>query len=90
MSEGWHVYIARCADGTFYTGVARDLTARLAAHNAGRGAKYTRTRLPIALIYREPAADRAAALRREHEIKCLSRAAKALLARHAVGRRGKV
>jgi putative endonuclease len=81
MSPAWHVYIVRCADGTLYTGVARDLTARLAAHNAGRGAKYTRTRLPVALIYRETAADRAAALRREHEIKRLPRAAKALLAK---------
>jgi putative endonuclease len=80
MSPAWHVYIVRCADGTLYTGVARDLTARLAAHNAGRGAKYTRTRLPVALIYRETAADRAAALRREHEIKRLPRARKALLA----------
>ncbi len=81
----WYVYIVRCADRTFYTGVARDLTARLAAHNAGRGAKYTRGRLPVTLIYRESAGDRAAALRREHEIKRLPRAAKAALARHPPG-----
>ncbi|HEX6998651.1 MAG TPA: GIY-YIG nuclease family protein [Gammaproteobacteria bacterium] len=67
----WHVYIARCADGSLYTGVARDLEARIAAHNAGRGAKYTRTRLPVVLVYREPAPDRGAALRRENEIRRL-------------------
>ena len=65
----WHVYIVRCADRTLYTGVARDLAARVAAHNAGRGAKYTRSRLPVELVYREPAEDRGAALRREIQIK---------------------
>ena len=76
----WYVYIVRCADRTFYTGVARDLAARLAVHNAGRGAKYTRTRLPVKLIHQETAADRSAALRREHEIKRLSRTEKRALA----------
>ena len=76
----WYVYIVRCADRTLYTGVARDLIARLAAHNAARGAKYTRARLPVKLIYRETVADRSAALRREHEIKRLSRAEKRALA----------
>lgn len=65
----WHVYIVECADGTLYTGVARDVEARVADHNAGRGAKYTRSRLPVELIYREDAADHGAALRREHVIK---------------------
>ena len=65
----WHVYIVRCADSSLYTGVARDLSARVCAHNAGRGAKYTRSRLPVELVYRELAEDRGAALRREHEIK---------------------
>ncbi|HZL96775.1 MAG TPA: GIY-YIG nuclease family protein [Vicinamibacterales bacterium] len=72
----WYVYIVRCADHTLYTGVAKDLPARLAAHNAGRGAKYTRTRLPVQLVYQEEASDRSAAQRREHEIKRLPRAAK--------------
>jgi putative endonuclease len=76
----WYVYIVRCADRTLYTGVARDVTARRAAHKAGRGAKYTRARLPVKLIYQEPAVDRGAALRREHEIKRLSRAEKRGLA----------
>lgn len=77
--EGWHVYIVRCADRTLYTGVAKDLPARIAAHNDGRGAKYTRQRLPVKLVYSEPAVDRAAAQRREHAIKRLPRAAKRAL-----------
>jgi predicted GIY-YIG superfamily endonuclease len=78
----WHVYIVRCADRTLYTGVAKDVAARVAAHNARRGAKYTRTRLPVKLVYSEEVADRGAALRREYAIKALPRAAKrALFAR---------
>jgi putative endonuclease len=77
----WYVYIVRCADRTLYTGVARDLSARIKAHNLGRGAKYTRARLPVKLIYQETAADRSAALRREHAIKRLSRAEKRVLAK---------
>jgi predicted GIY-YIG superfamily endonuclease len=65
----WYVYILRCADNTLYTGVATDVSARLATHNAGKGAKYTRGRLPVALLYQERAENRSAALRREHAIK---------------------
>ncbi len=72
----WWVYILRCADGTLYTGATNDLDRRLAAHNAGRGAKYTRTRRPVALVYREEAADKSAALQREAALKKLARAAK--------------
>jgi putative endonuclease len=72
----WYVYIVRCADRTLYTGVAKNLPGRIAAHNDGRGAKYTRPRLPVKLVYSETAADRGAALRREIEIKRLTRAAK--------------
>jgi predicted GIY-YIG superfamily endonuclease len=76
------VYIVRCADRTLYTGVAKDLRARIRAHNDGRGAKYTRSRVPVRLVYSEAVADRGAALRREHEIKRLSRGEKrALFAR---------
>ena len=78
-SVSWHVYIVRCADRTLYTGVAKDLPQRIAAHNDGRGAKYTRQRLPVKLVYSESAADRGAALRRELEIKRLTRAAKRAL-----------
>jgi predicted GIY-YIG superfamily endonuclease len=67
----WYVYIARCADETLYTGVAKDPVARLHRHNSGRGARYTRSRLPVELVYRECASDRSAALRREHEIKSM-------------------
>ena len=69
----WQVYILRCADGTLYTGSTNDVEKRLAAHNAGRGAKYTRARRPCALVYVEEAADKGAALRREAAIKKLSR-----------------
>ena len=72
----WWVYILRCVDGTLYTGATNDLDRRLAAHNAGRGAKYTRTRRPVALVYREEAADKSAALQREAALKKLARAAK--------------
>jgi putative endonuclease len=65
----WHVYIVKCADRTLYTGVAKNVEARIEQHNSGRGAKYTRTRRPVELVYRETAADRSTALRREHAIK---------------------
>jgi uncharacterized protein (TIGR02453 family) len=69
----WHVYVARCGDGTLYTGITTDPARREAAHNAGRGAGYTRARRPVRLIHLEQAADRSAALRREVAIKRLSR-----------------
>src|SRR6476620_5590634 len=69
----WFVYLARCRDGSLYTGATTDVARRLAAHNAGRGAAYTRSRLPVALAYAEPARDRGTALRREHAIKQMTR-----------------
>ena len=60
------VYILRCADGTLYTGITDCLERRLAAHNSGRGAKYTRGRVPVSLVYREACPDKSAALRREY------------------------
>ncbi len=83
--EPWHVYIVECADGSFYTGVARNLDKRLADHNAGAGAKYTRGRLPVELAYAEAADDRSSAQQREAAIKKLSRSAKLLLIEHAAG-----
>jgi putative endonuclease len=71
--KGWQVYILECADSTLYTGIALNLTARLLKHNTGKGAKYTRSRLPLVLVYRERAGNRGDALRREAEIKRLSR-----------------
>lgn len=72
----WEVYIARCADETLYTGIARDAAARVAQHNAGRGARYTRGRGPVELVYRERVATRGGALKREAEIKALRAADK--------------
>jgi putative endonuclease len=63
------VYIVRCADGTYYTGWATDIARRVAAHNAGRGGRYTRTRRPVLLVYQEAAPDRGSAMRREVAIK---------------------
>ena len=82
----WQVYIVECADRTLYTGVARDLKERLASHNAGRGARYTRGRGPVRLVYSEPAPDRSAAQRREHAIKRLSLHAKRRLIATGGGR----
>lgn len=70
------MYILRCADDTLYTGIATDVDRRAAVHNRGQGAKYTRSRRPVTVIYREPCADKSAALRRETAIKRLPRAQK--------------
>lgn len=74
------VYMVRCADGTLYTGYTRDPERRAGVHNSGRGAKYTAQRLPVLLVYWELCDSRSAALKREHEIKRLTRAGKELLA----------
>jgi putative endonuclease len=70
------VYVLECADGTLYTGWTTDLERRLWEHNSGRGAKYTRGRCPVRLVYREEQPDRSAAQKREAAIRCLSRAGK--------------
>lgn len=75
----WIVYILRCGDGSLYTGCTNDLPRRLEAHRSGRGAKYTRSRPPVTLVYREEAPDRSAALRREAAIKRLTRRQKLVL-----------
>ena len=75
----WWVYLLRCGDGTLYTGITDDLDRRLAAHNAGRGAKYTRSRRPVTLVWREEQPDKSAALRREYAVKQLTRAKKLAL-----------
>ncbi|MBT8422776.1 MAG: GIY-YIG nuclease family protein [Gammaproteobacteria bacterium] len=75
----WHVYIVECADGTLYTGITTDIDARLATHNAGKGARYTRSRRPVQMVYSEAAADRSAASRREAQLKTLSRSEKLAL-----------
>ena len=73
------VYILRCADGTLYTGSTDDVERRAAAHNSGKGAKYTRGRGPVEVVYREECADKSAALRRECAVKRLTRAEKLAL-----------
>jgi putative endonuclease len=80
MAE-WFVYILRCVDRSLYTGVTRDLAARVRKHNEGTGAKYTRGRRPVKLVYHEPAANRGAALRREYAIKRMTADAKRRLVR---------
>ena len=72
----WQVYIIECADTTLYTGIARDLDSRIEQHNAGNGAKYTRGRVPVRLLYCEAHPDRSSAQSREATIKRLSRADK--------------
>jgi predicted GIY-YIG superfamily endonuclease len=82
LPVGWFVYILRCGDGTLYTGVAVDLRKRLEAHQRGTGAKYTRSRRPVTLVYRERQPDRSTALKREAALRRLGRAGKlALIAR---------
>jgi putative endonuclease len=72
----WSVYVLRCADGSLYTGIAKNVETRLACHSSGRGASYTRSRRPLALVYREVGFSRSEALIREARIKRLPKAAK--------------
>ncbi|MDD3619448.1 MAG: GIY-YIG nuclease family protein [Desulfobulbaceae bacterium] len=73
----WYVYMVRCSDGTLYTGMTNDLPRRIAAHNSGRdGARYTKSRRPVQLVYAEKAGSRSAAARLELKIKQLPRARK--------------
>jgi putative endonuclease len=75
----WWVYIVQCADQSLYTGIATDLIGRITTHNNGKGAKYTKARLPVKLVYQEPCVDRSSASRREYAIKQLSRQKKLAL-----------
>ena len=72
----WHVYIIECNDGSLYTGITNDLEKRITAHNAGLGAKYTKSRRPVYLRYSETALDRKQASQREYAIKSLGKSAK--------------
>lgn len=82
MTEGkWTVYILRCGDGTLYTGITNDLENRLDMHRSGKGAKYTRGRGPLELVYTEECDSKSNALKRELAIKTLSRAQKLKLLR---------
>ena len=76
MSENNFTYIVRCSDDTLYTGWTTNLEKRILAHNSGKGAKYTKTRLPVTLVYHEMFASKSEAMKREYEIKQLSRTKK--------------
>jgi predicted GIY-YIG superfamily endonuclease len=75
----WFVYVVRCGDGSLYTGIATDVEARVSVHNGGKGARYTRSRRPVALVYVERRRNRSAALKRELAIKGLARPQKLAL-----------
>lgn len=75
----WKLYILRCKDNTLYCGITTDVSARLEAHRRGRGAKYTRGRSPLELVYTEECSDHSAALKREWQIKHLTRQQKEAL-----------
>lgn len=81
MEKPWFVYILECRDGTLYTGITDDVPRRLKAHESGKGAKYTRGRSPLILRYQESCENHSQALRRELEIKALSRTEKIALFR---------
>ncbi|MGI5990566.1 MAG: GIY-YIG nuclease family protein [Lachnospiraceae bacterium] len=79
MSEPYYVYLLRCSDGTIYCGSTNNLERRVKAHNSGKGAKYTRTRRPVCLVYSETLASKSEALRREAALKKLTRGEKLAL-----------
>lgn len=72
----WYVYILECSDGTYYTGITNDLDKRLAKHNAGRGARYTRTRRPVKMLWHEKVGEKSSAMKREIQIKKMARSQK--------------
>jgi len=74
--KDWTVYILHCGDGSLYTGIAKDVQARLKQHGEGRGAAYTRSRLPVTLVYQQDGLTRSKALVREAQIKAMSRSKK--------------
>ncbi|WP_125768615.1 GIY-YIG nuclease family protein [Companilactobacillus furfuricola] len=81
-NEGYFVYMLLCADGTFYTGTSNDVYKRVKTHNRGKGAKYTKVRRPVRLLYQERLHDKSEALKREAAIKKLGRKQKEQLLRN--------
>lgn len=73
METIWYLYILQCKDGSLYTGITPNVQKRLEAHRAGKGAKYTRGRGPLELVYQEACGSHSEALKREHEVKAMSR-----------------
>ncbi|AKP03729.1 GIY-YIG nuclease family protein [Companilactobacillus pabuli] len=85
MESKYYVYMLLCSDKTFYTGTSNDVKKRVKTHNAGKGAKYTKVRRPVKLMYTEELADKSAALKREIAIKKLTRLQKEqLLKSHGI------
>lgn len=80
MEPAWYLYILRCGDGSLYTGITTDVEKRLEAHRSGKGAKYTRGRGPLELVYRELCGTHSEALKREFRVKAMTREEKLLLA----------
>ena len=76
MDKQYFVYLLQCSDGTLYCGYTDDVEKRVRVHNSGRGAKYTKSRLPVKAVYTETAADKSSALKREAEIKKMPRVRK--------------
>jgi len=74
--RSWTLYLLRCRDGSLYTGITTDLERRLAQHQKGLASRYTRSRRPVQVVYRETCEDRSHALKRERAVKTLSRQAK--------------
>ena len=81
----WFVYVVRCRDGSLYTGISTDVAARVAVHNGGRGARYTRSRRPVELLYVERKRSRSTAQKREAAIKSLTRRQKLELVASGAG-----
>lgn len=79
----WYVYILRCADDTLYTGITNDLQQRLQTHNSGTGAKYTRSRRPVEILYAQRVDSHSEALKREYAIKQMTRQQKLSMIEHA-------
>ncbi len=79
MDDGHYVYVVECSDGTYYTGYTTDVERRVAEHNDGTGAKYTRGRQPVTLVHVEAYETQSAAMQREHAVKQLRRDAKEAL-----------
>jgi len=80
-NKAWFLYLVRCADGSLYTGITNNVTRRCQQHNAGTASRYTRSRLPVELIYQESHASQGLALKRELAVKAMSREEKESLVR---------
>jgi putative endonuclease len=83
MKGSWFVYLVKCVDGSLYCGISNDVEARITTHNAGKGSKYTRSRLPVELVYKEPQTDKIAAMQREYVVKSMHRSIKLKLIEEA-------